>query len=104
MFAIVGEQAVFVEPKPLFDGPLAQHNVVLLGAGEVHPCGPERLLVDHAQIDLHAAFQPNRTLGFTGGEDLLDAGHLAKRRAERGGVRGCGKNVDIADRVQATAK
>ena len=59
---LAAEDAVLVDLQPAVLGQAAQHDVVLLRAGEVLQGRPERLGRHDAQIDLQAAGQPDRHL------------------------------------------
>ena len=71
---LAAEDAVLVDLQPSRLGPAAEHDVVLLRAGEVLQGGAERLGRHRPQIDLHAGRQPERHFRLAAGDDR---GHRA---------------------------
>ena len=67
-FLLRFEQAVFIQPQPALDRPLAHHDVVLLAAGEIRQRERKFRVAHHAQIALDAAFQNHARLGFAFGQ------------------------------------
>ena len=67
---LAAEHAVLVDLQSAVLGQAAQHDVVLLRAGEVLQGRAERLGRHRAQVDLHAGCQPQRHLRLAAGQDF----------------------------------
>ena len=83
--------------------PAAEHDVVLLRAGEVLQRRAERLGRHRPQIDLHAGRQPQRHLRVAPGEDRADAAERRQAVHRRRDVAGDDEKIEVADGFLAAA-
>ena len=92
-------EAVFVErPAPLAR-PRAEADVVLLGAGEVLPGGPEGGRPDDPEIELDAAWPTDARLRRACRDSLRRMGPPPEVLHHRRGVGRHGDKIDVADRL-----
>jgi hypothetical protein len=108
---------VLVEGQALGEGPLAEPDIVLLGAREVHDGRAPLTLGQQAHIGLHRGLlialgdteppaeaderQTHRALELAADEDLEHGGVVAERLAGGLGVRRGHEDVQVADRLLA---
>src|SRR6185312_16627947 len=103
LLALGAEHAVLGDPQPLLDRPAPQLDVVLLRAGEVDEGGAVAFRRHHAQVHLETRAEDDGALGIPGIEDLVHLRIAAEALHDRDGPRGDGEQVDVADRLLASA-
>ena len=86
-------QTVLIEQQPAIDGPLAQLDVVLFGAGEIEDCRTELIRSDYPQIDLEAGGGENGCLGVTAADHLGNDWH--GNECSHNGIRFATRSHDV---------
>ena len=96
-------ETVFVERPPAILGQAAQHDVVLLAAGEIHEGERVFFVGDDAQVGLQAVGQHDARFGVARGEDAADQRVFAEGAGDGGRVFRRDDDVDVVDGFVAAA-